>query len=72
MDQSWMQRQKYHALIGTYIVLTGGAALRIWRQPYSRNIKVEQIESVFKGTTLGAMVIGTAISGQINRLRSSD
>lgn len=70
MEQSWLQRHQYRVLLGLYIIITGGAIVRIWRQPYSRNIKGEQIESVFKGTTLSAVVLGIAMSGQINKARS--
>lgn len=70
MEQSWLQRHRYRLLLGSYVIITGGAIVRIWRQPYSRNIKGEQVESVFKGTTLGAVVLGIAMSGQINKARS--
>ena len=70
MEPSWLQRHKYPFLLGLYVIITGGAIVRIWRQPYSRNVKGEQIESIFKGTTLGAVVLGIAMSGQINKARS--
>ncbi|CAL8576023.1 hypothetical protein XPA_001916 [Xanthoria parietina] len=70
MEPSWLQGHKYPLLLGLYVIITGGAIIRIWRQPYSRNVKGEQIESIFKGTTLGAVVLGIAMSGQINKARS--
>ena len=72
MDQTWLQRHKYHTLVGAYIIITGVAILRISRQPYSRNIKAEQIESIFKGTTLGAVVVGIAMNGRLNKARSHE
>ena len=62
---------KYHILITSYVLITGLAIFRVNLQPYSRRIKLEQIETVFKGTTLGAVVLGIAISGKINRPRSA-
>lgn len=71
MNQSFLQKYKYGLLFATYTVTTGAIFLRIWRQPYTWGIKAEQLESVFKGTTLGAVIIGVAISGKIDRPRSS-
>lgn len=52
-------------------LITGSALLRVGKQPYSRTIKLDQAESIFKGTTLAAVVVGIAINGKINKPRSS-
>lgn len=69
--QAHLRDYRYHLLIASYVVITSLAILRVNRQPYSRSIKVEQIETIFKGTTLGAVVLGVGISGKINRARSA-
>lgn len=56
---------RYHILTGVYAIMTGGAFLRIGRQPYSRAVKWEQYETVFKGTTLLAALAGLGLSGNI-------
>ena len=71
MEAPWLHRHKYQILLGTYLTVTVAAFFRIAQQPYSRSIKAEQFESIFKGTTLAAVVVGVAISGRINRARSS-
>ena len=63
---------KYHILVGGYTFITALAILRVNRQPYSSSVKAEQIETVFKGTTLGALVLGIGLSGRINRPRSTN
>ena len=68
--ESRIRLYQYHILIAAYLAVTGLAILRVNRQPYSRSIKAEQIETIFKGTTLGALVIGVGMSGKINRPRS--
>lgn len=71
MNEPFLQNHRYHILLAMYTIVTGGAFLRICRQPYTRSIKAQQLESVFKGTTLGAVIVGVAISGKFNRPRSS-
>lgn len=63
---------KFHILIGGYTLITALAILRVNRQPYSPSVKAEQIETIFKGTTLGAVVLGIGLSGKINRPRSTN
>ncbi|KAI1875974.1 uncharacterized protein JN550_001470 [Neoarthrinium moseri] len=58
----FVDRYKYHVLIGSYIALTSVFFWRVHRQPYSRSIKAEQYETIFKGTTLAAVVAGVAVS----------
>ena len=53
-DKSTLKTYQYHILAGAYILFTGGAMFRIYRQPYNRNMKIDQIETIFKATTLAA------------------
>jgi hypothetical protein len=68
--ESRLYDYRYHILTGVYVVVTGGAFLRISRQPFARSIKWEQYETVFKGTTLLAALAGFGLSGQLNQRRS--
>lgn len=61
---------RYHVLAGVYALITGAAIFRIAQQPYSRIMKMDQMETVFKATTLAAVVLGIGISGKINKPRS--
>ncbi|KAI5236664.1 hypothetical protein E4T42_09382 [Aureobasidium subglaciale] len=63
-DASASYNYRYYMLAGLYVVVIGGAFLRISRQPYAKSIKWEQYETVFKGTTLLAAISGFALSGQ--------
>ncbi|KAF2821045.1 hypothetical protein CC86DRAFT_397556 [Ophiobolus disseminans] len=49
-----LSKYKYELLFGAWLVVTGGTFLRISKQPYSTRLKVEQYESIFKGTSLSA------------------
>ena len=71
MTDAYIQRYKYHILFGTYVSITGLAFLRIARQPYPRSFKGDQMESVFKATTLAALIASIGISGNLNRPRSA-
>lgn len=62
---------KYPLLCATYVLVTGAAFARVRRQPYTQSIKLEQYETIFKGTTLAAVVAGLAISGRGNKPRSA-
>ncbi|KAI1501076.1 hypothetical protein F5X99DRAFT_428655 [Biscogniauxia marginata] len=53
---------KYHLLVGTYVTLTSLLFYRVRRQPFSAAIKSEQYETIFKGTTLAAVVGGVFMS----------
>ena len=66
----FVQRHKLQLLGAAYVLVTGGCFWRISRQPYSRSMKWEHYETVFKGTTLAAAVAGIAVSGGANRKRS--
>lgn len=52
---------KYPLLILSYISLTSLFFYRISRQPFSRSIKLEHAESVFKATTLAAVLGGVGL-----------
>jgi|SRR5690242_13768390 len=56
------EKYRYEALFGIWLVVTGATFMRIKRQPYSTRLKVEQYESIFKGTSLGAIVLGIGMS----------
>lgn len=65
----WSQN-KYLLLFCAYTTITAAAFLRINRQPYSASVKWEQYETVFKGTSLAAVIAGVGMSGRLNRARS--
>ena len=67
----WIEDHKYYLLVGVYSTVTAFAILRVSRQPYSGRVKAEQIETIFKGTTLAAVILGIGISGKINKPRSA-
>jgi hypothetical protein len=60
--QTAYEKYKYEALFGVWLAVTGATFMRIKRQPYSTRLKVEQYESIFKGTSLGAIVLAIGIS----------
>ncbi|XXG99964.1 Chitinase 2 [Hypoxylon texense] len=60
--QSPFSRYKYHVLVATYLAVTSFFFYRVYRQPFSRAIKSEQYETIFKGTSLAAVVGGVAMS----------
>ncbi|KAF6232594.1 hypothetical protein HO173_009262 [Letharia columbiana] len=70
-NDSALRAYKYHLLTGAYILVTAGALFRVYRQPYNRNMKIDQIETIFKATTLGAVIAGIGLSGKINKARSA-
>lgn len=61
LEQAY-EKYRYEALFGVWLVVTGATFMRIRRQPYSTRLKVEQYESIFKGTSLGAIVLGIGMS----------
>lgn len=69
--ESSLTAYKYHLLAGVYALVTGGAMFRVYRQPYNRSMKIDQIETIFKATTLGAVIVGIGLSGKINKARSN-
>jgi hypothetical protein len=71
MNGSFWSDNRYKLLLSTYIIVTGAAFCTVYRQPYSRAVKLEQIETIFKGTTLAAVLIGFGIDGHLNKSRSS-
>lgn len=44
---------------------------RVYRQPYNRKMEIDQIETIPKATTLGAVIVGIGLSGKINKARST-
>ena len=69
-SESPLKSYKYHLLFGAYAILTAGAIFRVARQPHSRNVKAEQIETIVKATSLAAVIVAVGIGGGINRTRS--
>lgn len=67
---SFLSQNKYPILVLAYLTVTGLAFARINRQPYPRSMKAEQYETVFKGTTLGAVLIGVGLGGGLGMRRS--
>ena len=65
-----LHKYRYPLLGLAYATVTTLAVLRVNRQPYSRAIKWEQYETIFKGTTLGAAIAGLVMSGGVNQRRS--
>ncbi|KAK3061777.1 hypothetical protein LTS18_005454 [Coniosporium uncinatum] len=61
---------RYHILAVTYSLFTVTAFLRVHRQPYNSRLKTEQYETIFKGTTLAAVLVGVGMTGGWGRARS--
>ncbi|KAF1913089.1 hypothetical protein BDU57DRAFT_457956, partial [Ampelomyces quisqualis] len=57
-----ISKYRYEVLFGTWLLITGGTFLRISRQPYSARLKIEQYESIFKGTSLSAVLLGMGMT----------
>ncbi|KAH7071832.1 hypothetical protein BKA63DRAFT_534760 [Paraphoma chrysanthemicola] len=53
---------RYELLFGTWLLVTGATFLRISKQPYSSRLKIEQYESIFKGTSLSAVLLGIGMT----------
>lgn len=65
-----LSQYKYHLIASLYVLVTGGLAWRIKRQPDSQAVKAEQYETLFKGTTLAAILIAFVAGGKMNKPRS--
>jgi len=61
-SESILSKYRYEALFGAWLAVTGATFLRIRRSPYSTSLKIEQYESIFKGTSLSALLIGIGIT----------
>jgi len=59
---SWLWTKRYYVLFGVYLLGTGAAFIRVSRQPYTRSMKLEQYETIFKSTTLGTTLVGIGLS----------
>lgn len=60
--ENLMSKYRYEVLFGAWLLVTGSTFLRISRQPYSTRLKVEQYESIFKGTSFSAVLLGMGIT----------
>lgn len=60
--ESALSKYRYEALFGVWLAVTGTTLLRVSRQPYSTRLKIEQYESIFKGTSLSAVLLGISIA----------
>lgn len=67
---SLLSTYRYPLLFVAWASATGLAFLRVSRQPYNARIKSEQYETIFKGTSLVAALIGMGLSGTLNKRRS--
>ncbi len=66
---SCLKAYRYQLLFGAYALITGASIMRVARQPYPRSMKFDQIECIFKATTLGAVLLGIGMSGKVNESR---
>jgi hypothetical protein len=55
-------KYRYELLFGAWMLVTGATFLKISKQPYSSRLKTEQYESIFKGTSLGAILFGIGMT----------
>ncbi|OAL47412.1 hypothetical protein IQ07DRAFT_515588, partial [Pyrenochaeta sp. DS3sAY3a] len=62
VPESLVSKYRYEVLFGAWLAVTGATFLRISRQPYSIGLKIEQYESIFKGTSLSALLVGMGIT----------
>jgi len=60
---SFFDTYKYKLLTGTWLGVTALLCYRVHQQPYAPAIKWGQYETVFKGTSLSAVVGGVLMSG---------
>lgn len=67
---SYFYPYRFHILCGTWLFLTGAAFFRVSRQPYNSRVKSEQYETIFKGTTLAAVIGGIGLNGGLNKPHS--
>lgn len=65
-----LYQYRFHLLCGTWLFLTGAAFFRVARQPYNSRVKSEQYETVFKATTLAAVISGIGLNGGLNKPHS--
>ena len=61
-SESAVSKYRYEVLFGAWLAVTGATFLRISRQPYSARLKTEQYESIFKGTSFGAVLVALGIT----------
>lgn len=61
---------RFHILCSTWLFLTGVAFFRVSRQPYNSRVKPEQYETIFKATTLAAVIGGIGVNGGLNKPHS--
>lgn len=68
--QQWYSENPNKAVLGAWFALTSILLFRVSRQPISTARKWEQGETIFKGTALGAVILGIGLNGGFNRRRS--
>ncbi|KAH7058681.1 hypothetical protein B0J12DRAFT_651123 [Macrophomina phaseolina] len=66
-SESALSRYRFHILTGAWLFITVTACFRVSRQPYNSRLKSGQYESIFKGTSLAAVLTGIGVSGGMNR-----
>ena len=68
--QSAWSTYRYHSIFAAYVTITSVAIYRVTRLPYSTSIRSSQIETIFKATTLAAVIASIGVSGNLNKPRS--
>ncbi|KAL1641475.1 hypothetical protein SLS58_005980 [Diplodia intermedia] len=68
--ETFLSKHRHPLLFGAWLLLTGAAFLRVSRQPYHSRLKTEQYETIFKGTSLAAVLAAIGLGGGLNRPRS--
>ncbi|PNS16600.1 hypothetical protein CAC42_4564 [Sphaceloma murrayae] len=68
--ESTLSKYRYEFLFATWFITTGAAFFRVSRQPYSLSIRAEQYETIFKGTSLTAALIGIGLNERLGRRQS--
>jgi hypothetical protein len=62
VSENVASKYRYELLFGAWLLVTGGTFFRISKQPYSSRLKTEQYESIFKGTSLSAVLLGIGMT----------
>jgi len=72
MNETFWHKHKYKLLLGTYFIIAAGAIFRVLKQPYTKSMKVSQIQRICGGTTIAAVLAGIGIGAGSSRARSGD
>jgi hypothetical protein len=72
MNETFWHKHKYKLLLGTYFIIAAGAIFRVLKQPYTKSMKVSQIQRICRGTTIAAVLAAIGIGAGSSRARSGD